>query len=820
MTKRILLFAFLSVSVLGLDILAQGTVRGKVITSTGRQPGVEVSLKDSGGNITATTETDGEGAFLFRRVPAGTYEVLFSYPGLKGYTEKDVTVTDNGVVDLDITLASPLNLMQVLTVASASRTPERVVEAPAAVSVITKREIESHKAHGQVPKALENAPGVELAQTGVYDFNINARGFNSSLNRRILVLIDGRDPATGILGNQEWSATTYAMDEIETMELVRGPGSALYGANAFNGVLNIRTTRPIDDLGGTVNISGGELSSHRVDGRYAGEFGFGWTYKISAGNFASDTWSVSRTSVDEFEYPGLGTPEQVPLNGDKVENSYASFRLDKETLFGNIYTVEFGMAQVENALAVTGIGRVQLDDVERPYFRFNWNNRNFNVSYWRSERETPDGQTLLADGSKNFEDSSNDHFEAQLTYDFLDDRLNLVFGGAYHMQDVDTADPNTGRQTLFIDAQEADQQALFGQLKYKLTDSLELIVAGRWDDNDLHDAQTSPKAGLVWTVNENNILRFTYNEAFQAPNFAEYFLRSQSAQVVPFALIQQQLEAAIGMDLDAFLGWQNVPVVAAGNENLEPEEIESYEIGYKGILFGNLFLSVDIYQSTLTNFVTDLLPGVNPNYAGGFNLPDGTPPALVAAVQQAFAGLPGGAGSGVVNLSDAIRPAGGGLDFLPDGHPVVVFSYTNAGEVDTEGVDVAFNYFVNNNWTIDGTYSWFDFEIIDDGLAANGQSSLVPNASDSKLGIGVTYTRGPFSGSVKYRRVKGFDWSAGVYQGFVPTYDLINLAGVYRFSERFSVNINITNAADEEHYQLFGGSVLGRRAVAAFQAKF
>jgi iron complex outermembrane receptor protein len=818
--KGFLFLAFIGMSLMGLELLAEGTVRGKVITSTGRQPGVEVVLKDKSGNEVASTETDGAGAFLFRRVANGTYDVEFSYPGLKGYTEEDITVTDDLVVDLDITLATPLNLMQVLTVASASRTPERVVEAPAAVSVITKREIEAQKAHGQVPRALENAPGVELAQTGVYDFNINARGFNSSLNRRILVLIDGRDPATGILGNQEWSAITYALDEVESMEMVRGPGSALYGANAFNGVLNIRTTRPVDDLGGTVNLSGGELSSHRIDARYSGEFGFGWAYKISAGNFASDSWSQSRTSVEEFEYPGLGTPELAGLNDDKVENSYASVRLDKETLFGNIYTVEFGMAQVENALAVTGIGRVQLDDVERPYFRFNWNNRNFNVSYWRSERETPDGQTLLADGSKNFEDSTNDHFEAQLNYDFFDDRVNLIFGGAYHWQEVDTANPATGQQTLFLEKQEAEQQALFGQLKWKMTDKLELILAGRWDDNDLHDAQTSPKAGLVWTVDDNHILRFTYNEAFQAPNFAEFFLRSPSAQAVPFGQIQQGLEAAIGIPLDDLLGWQDVFVVAAGNENLETEEIESFEVGYKGILFGNLFLSVDIYQSTLTNFVTDLLPGVNPAYTGGFMLPAGTPPALVAAIEQTFAGLPGGLGSGIVNLSDAVRPPGGGFDDIPDGHPVVVFSYTNAGEVDTEGIDIAFNYFINNNWTLDGTYSWFDFDIVDDVLASSGQSSLVPNSSDSKLGIGVTYTRGDFSGSVKYRRVKGFDWSAGVYQGFVPTYDLVNLAGQYRFNERFSISMNITNAADDEHYQLFGGSVLGRRAVASIQAKF
>ena len=67
------------------------------------------------------------------------------------------------------------------------------------------------------------------------------RGFNSSLNRRILTLIDGRDPSVPFLGSQEWAAVSFPMDELATVELVRGPGSALYGANAFSGVLNMTT---------------------------------------------------------------------------------------------------------------------------------------------------------------------------------------------------------------------------------------------------------------------------------------------------------------------------------------------------------------------------------------------------------------------------------------------------------------------------------------------------------------------------------------------------------------------------------------------------
>ena len=85
--------------------------------------------------------------------------------------------------------------------------------------------------------ALQSVPGVDVVQSGVNDFNVNARGFNSSLNRRVLVLQDGRDLAIAFLGSQEWNGMTQPLEDLGKVEMVRGPGSALYGANAFSGVV-------------------------------------------------------------------------------------------------------------------------------------------------------------------------------------------------------------------------------------------------------------------------------------------------------------------------------------------------------------------------------------------------------------------------------------------------------------------------------------------------------------------------------------------------------------------------------------------------------
>src|SRR5689334_22850847 len=98
-----------------------------------------------------------------------------------------------------------------ITVTSASRRRERIAEAPAAMSVVTRSEIERQASHGQVPKLLENAPGVELTQNGLYDFNLNLRGFNAAINRRVLVLIDGRDASMPFTGSQEWPAISFPL---------------------------------------------------------------------------------------------------------------------------------------------------------------------------------------------------------------------------------------------------------------------------------------------------------------------------------------------------------------------------------------------------------------------------------------------------------------------------------------------------------------------------------------------------------------------------------------------------------------------------------
>src|SRR6266550_354256 len=218
-----------------------------------------------------------------------------------------------------------------VVVQAASRAPERIVRAPAAIAVVPQYQIAATAPTNQLPLVLRSVPGFDVVQSGMNDFNINARGFNSTLNRRVLVLQDGRDLSFALLGSQEWGALATSMDEIGRIEVLRGPGSALYGANAFNGVVNITSPAVREVVGTKMNVSAGEIGTFRTDVRHAKAFANGrFAYKLAGGYNRSDTYTRSRTRFDSTdivrEYAGAtdsvvkkARGEARALNGQSID---------------------------------------------------------------------------------------------------------------------------------------------------------------------------------------------------------------------------------------------------------------------------------------------------------------------------------------------------------------------------------------------------------------------------------------------------------------------------------------------------------------------
>ncbi|MDH4070731.1 MAG: TonB-dependent receptor [Ignavibacteria bacterium] len=721
------------------SLLAQtGSISGTITDSETSEPVPSANVLIKGTQVGTTTDLDG--AFELRGVDPGSYMLVVSSVGFEG-KEVTVAVVSGQTAQIQISLAQRSVEMGDVTVLGASLRSEKITDAPASVTVLDAREIELNSVSGQVPKLLETQPGVDIVQSGEFDYNINTRGFNSSLNRRLLVLLDGRDLAVAFLGSQEWNGLSVPAEDLGKIELIRGPGSALYGANAFNGVLNILTPSPKSMAGGKITLAGGEVSTFRSDFRYAG-VAEQWSYKINAGRAQSDTWNVSRLTFP-FEYEGFNpflNTEVVPVDQSTVASTYGSARVDYDFGGGAAAVAEGGLTQVENAILVTGIGRVQVPKATKPWGRINYSSGSWFVQAWGAGRNSLEPQVSLSTGLPLEEKSFIGQLDLQYRFDVMDDRMFVILGGAHRYQSVDTDG------TLTLDAHHDNSSSLYGQLEYRFVRELKAVAAARWDRSTLHDDQVSPKFALVFSPSPAHTIRGTFNQAFQAPNYSELFL---------------------------YVKHPTRNLAYLGNDNLKVETITGYELGYSGV-FGNLFyVTLDLYFNQLEDFITDLAPGTNPAYPG-----------------QAV--LPG---------DSTLR---------------TIWSYGNAGKVDEKGFEVAVNVNLTRTIGLNANYAFFDFDVKEVGA----NDVLIPNTPSDKFNVGISYHDGPLEAAVSYKYVPSYDWAAGIYQGRILAYGIVNLSGSYDITSYLEAGLNVTNLLDNVHYQIFGGSLIYRRAVLSLTARF
>jgi iron complex outermembrane receptor protein len=848
-----------------------GTVTGTVTRAEG---GELASVSVSVAGLGVSTVTGNDGRYTLRRVPVGPQTIVFRWLGYRP-TEVQVTVEAGGTVTADAALEAVVVSLGELVVEGASRAPERIVEAPAAISLVPQEQLQAASVTGQAPVALQAVPGVDITQSGVNDFNVNARGFNSTLNRRVLVLQDGRDLAIAFLGSQEWNGMTQPLEDLGKVEMVRGPGSALYGANAFSGVVNITTPTARELLGNRLTVAAGELESFRVDGRHASVFADGRIgLRLNGGYNRSDTYSRSRTRLDgtslqrEYEEatdePVLPNREFLPLNGQTIgpdgevtgdreplENTYGAGRLDYYLDDGSVVSVDGGASQVQNEIFVTGIGRVQVLKAIKPYVRAAYAADRFNVfGFWNS-RTSLDPQVSLASTRELEERSDILHLEGQTNWNFQEERGRVVFGSSIRNTKVNTSGT---LMNLVNDDRSDNLYSAYGQVEYKITPQFRIVGAGRFDDGDLIDGQFSPKGAVVFSPNENHSFRFSVNRAFQTPNYSEFFLQ---VPVAASSGAPRQLEGGVeqyyaalraslpqtalaGLTITDNLPWNfsaSTPALALGNEDLDVETVTGWELGYKGTLTDKVYITADAYINTLNEFVTDLLPGVNPAFPS-FALTDGVDlpaelQAIDARIQQLQAGgfitpqqaaalrapiptLLGGYGQ----LSTATRVQGANaLARLPDGSPAVVLSYTNAGRVTERGVEIGVGYQFTPELRGDVSFTGFDFDVDEDEQAAGDQ--LLPNTPSKKATLGLSYAGAQgFDGNVTLRLVDGYQWAAGVFSGYVPSSEFLNLSAGYRINNYVRIHATATNLFDQQRFQMYGGSVIGRRILGGVTANF
>ena len=430
------------------------------------------------------------------------------------------------------------------TVSIASRYEQPLSHAPSDVYVITDEDIK-HSGATDVPTLLRQVPGLEVMQTNAVDFNVSVRGNNQLLANKLLIQVDGRSIYIDQSGQVLWKFLPIALTEIKRIEVLKGPASAVYGFNAFDGVVNIITKSPEEMRGTTVQVAGGGLGTILTNGIYAGTGG-NWSYRISGGHEQNQRWSDRDSpALNRQRIAGM-VEHQLPNQG----------RLRAEASLGrsnpyNGFLTEAGTSDTHTSSTHGLLSYEQNGLLLRGWWNgFFFNNQPTNV--------LPPLEPLLSITDRSGQGASNASFN---TYD-LETR--------YQFNPLEPLKLSIGTNFRHIAASWShlksltteNRLGLYAQGDWQVLPSLELSAGFRYD-LDSHDEPTlSPRGALIYHVYPDHTFRLSASVAYRHPTIIDVAQHTNTLLMLP--------------------GLPPTTTSILGTGNLKPEQIISYELGYQG----------------------------------------------------------------------------------------------------------------------------------------------------------------------------------------------------------------------------------------------
>jgi len=475
----------------------------------------------------------------------------------------------DNAVSTDLTELSLEQLMDI-EVTSVSKKPERLCEAAAAIYVITQEDIRRSGATS-IPEALRMVPGLEVARIDANEWAITSRGFNGEFANKLLVLIDGRTVYTPLFGGVYWDVQDTMLEDIDRIEIIRGPGATMWGANAVNGVINIITKTAKDTQGGLV--SGGAGSEERGFGglRYGGTLGDSAWYRVYAKYFNRD--------------------DSVDGSGDRTSDEWDMFRggfridwdvsdSDSLTFQGDVYDGD--LHETTDIAFLTPPALLALDK------SFDVTGANVLARWSHVFSDTSDmAMQVYYDGverDKFVLDEVRDTVDLDFQHRFaLGGRHEIVWGLGYRY----TSDDLDGSFTISFDPDSRDDDLVTAFVQDEITlvdDRLKLTVGSKFEHNDYTGFEVQPSVRLLSTPNEWNTLWASVSRAVRTPARTDEDVR------INFLVLP-------GMD-----GSTNVMAIL-GDDDFESEKLTAYEMGYRVQPVENVYLDI----ATFYNVYDDLL---------------------------------------------------------------------------------------------------------------------------------------------------------------------------------------------------------------------
>lgn len=482
-----------------------GTLAGRIASDDGTFLfGANVMVKGPAIEGPRGSTSDDSGMYLVDGLPPGEYEVTVTFLGFESHTATGVMVREGASTERDFVLAASVLLGQEVVV-SASRKREKVLDAPASVDVVEMRDIKDSQALA-VNEHIKDFSGVDYAKTGVVQASTVIRGFNKAISGLLLTMVDNRIARIPSLRINSFHIIPITSEDIERIEVVRGPGSALYGPNSSNGVMHIISRSPFGSEGNFVSLSGGERSLRKASFRHASSVNDKIGLKISGKYLKARDWE----SHD---------PEEIIPRDFDIDGQYGEIRLDVRPSEDLTVIGSAGYSK-SSSIQMTGQGSAQGKDWVYSYLQGRMSYKGWFGQFFYNKSDAGDTRLLRTDESL-VDKSSLTVMQLQHTRD-IGQRQQFVYGA-----DLLLTRPRTGG-TIHGANEDDDETNEFGvylQSETRFTDQVSLMLAGRLDEhNRLDNVVFSPRAALVLKPDPENTFRITYNRAFNTPTVTTFSL--------------------------------------------------------------------------------------------------------------------------------------------------------------------------------------------------------------------------------------------------------------------------------------------------------
>jgi len=508
--------------------------------------------------ITPTEATTGLRSIAWRVTNALVRVGLLASLALPAWAQdKSVDLTDKSLEDL-------MNI----EVSSASKKEEKLSRTAAPIFVITQEDIRRSGATN-IPDLLRMVPGMDVTEINANTWAINVRGFVEEFSNELLVLVDGRSVYSEGIAGVYWDTLDLPLEDIDRIEVIRGPGGAIWGGNAVNGVVNILTKKAGDTSGVLLTSGAGNLNQGFGMAQYGGSFGKNVDYRVY-------------TKYDNFYHqPGLTGTD----GGDGWNMLRSGFRLDanlssKDTLLvqGDLYTSHEGEPTTAIATIVSTPQNVQLQtELGGGFLQTAWNHSYSDRSeislqasfdrYVRTDPQLPEARNTL-----NME--FQHHLQAGRRHD-------IVWGGQYQNTSdsigasLDIVANPSQRALQLFSAFFQDQIAL-------VPDRLYLTVGAKLEHNDYSGLNAIPDVRLAWSPNNRHSFWAAVSRGIRTPaRFDTDFRENNGGSGV---------SGGIPVETSIF-----------GNPHFKDEDLIAYQVGYRSTISSRLFLDFTAFFNTYSH---------------------------------------------------------------------------------------------------------------------------------------------------------------------------------------------------------------------------